>query len=81
MEKETIKEILTNVFRSVFGDSSIEVTEGLSANDVSQWDSLTHMVLITAVEKEFNITFKLKELNKMQNVGDMIELIDAKKSV
>jgi acyl carrier protein len=79
MEKENIKIILTNVFRTVFGDNSIEVRDELSAKDISQWDSLTHMVLITAVEKEFGITFKLKELNKMQKVGDMIDLISEKK--
>ncbi len=78
MEKDIITEKLAHIFKNVFNDENVAITDDLSANDVDSWDSLTHMVLINEVEKSFNITFKLKELNKMKNVGDMINIIISK---
>ncbi|MBL0181168.1 MAG: acyl carrier protein [Chitinophagaceae bacterium] len=78
MEKEEIVNKLTPVFRKVFADNSLVITEELSALDVENWDSLSHMLLIAEVENEFAIKFKLKDLNKMANVGDMIAIISSK---
>ncbi len=78
MEKIEIINRLTPVFRKVFSDNSLVVTEGLSALDVENWDSLSHMLLISEVENAFSIKFKLKDLNKMANVGDMIAIISSK---
>ncbi|HQW92962.1 MAG: acyl carrier protein [Chitinophagaceae bacterium] len=78
MEKEEIVSRLTPVFRKVFADSTLVITDQLSALDVEKWDSLSHMLLIAEVENEFTIKFKLKDLNKMANVGDMIAIIESK---
>ncbi|HMK03578.1 MAG TPA: acyl carrier protein [Ferruginibacter sp.] len=78
MEKEEIVKILTPVFRKVFGDKTLELTDQLTALDVENWDSLSHMLLIAEVENQFSIKFRLKELNKMANVGDMIAIISSK---
>ena len=75
MERDLLKEKLTEIFRRVFNDDRLEVNDRLTANDVSNWDSLSHMILIGEVEKTLGITFKLKELNKMKNVGDMMDII------
>lgn len=78
MERESIVEKLTVIFREVFANESLVITDELTANDVENWDSLSHMLLITEVENGFSIKFKLKELNKMHNVGDMIDIIFSK---
>lgn len=78
MENEVIVGKLTNIFRTVFMDEGLVLTDSMSANDVDRWDSLTHMLMVTAVEKEFGIKFKLKDLNKMKNVGDLIQTIQSK---
>ena len=78
MDKKEVVVSLTSIFRKVFSDDLLELTDKLSANDVDRWDSLSHMLLITEIEKCFSITFKLKDLNKMQNVGDMVEIIISK---
>ena len=78
MGKTEIVEKLTPVFRSVFGDISLELTDELNATDVGNWDSLSHMILIAEVENKFAIKFRLKDLNKMANVGDMIAIISSK---
>lgn len=69
---------LNNIFRQVFEDNSIEVTSTMTANDVEKWDSLSHLTMIAAVEKEFGIKFKLKELVSMKNVGDLMMAIASK---
>jgi acyl carrier protein len=78
MERTEILDKLTVIFRSVFNDPSINLTNEVTANDVENWDSLTHMLLITEIENTLSIKFRLKELNKMRNVGDMIEIISTK---
>ncbi|MEP7254688.1 MAG: acyl carrier protein [Ferruginibacter sp.] len=78
MEKDEIVNKLTPIFRKIFGDNSLELTDKLSANDVKNWDSLSHMLLIGEVESKFSIKFRLKDLNKMENVGDMIAIISSK---
>ncbi len=72
---------LNKLFRQVFEDSSIQVTPEMTANDVERWDSLSHLTMIAAVEKEFGIKFKLKELVSMKNVGDLITAILSKTAV
>lgn len=75
MERKILVEKLTVIFRRVFNNDSLLVTDELTANDVANWDSLSHMILIDEVEKSLGITFKLKELNKMKNVGNMMDII------
>jgi acyl carrier protein len=78
MEKIEITGKLTTVFRKVFNNYSLVLTNELSAKDVDGWNSLSHMILITEIENVFAIRFKLKDLYKMKNVGDMIEIIMSK---
>ena len=78
MEKNEILEKLQLVFREVFGKESLIISEDMSANDIDEWNSLNHMIIVSEVEKVFSIRFKLKDLNKMRNIGDMIEVIMSK---
>ena len=66
---------LNGVFRQVFGDTSLTVTRDTTANDIDDWDSITHMILISAVEQKFGVKFALGELPTLQNVGDMADTI------
>jgi acyl carrier protein len=81
MEYTELIEKLTELFRKVFNNDSLLLKNELTANDVDQWNSLSHMILIAEIEKAFSIQFKLKELNKMRNVGDLINMISLKLSV
>ena len=78
MEKFEIIGKLTSVFRTVFTNNTLVLTNELSAKDVDGWNSLSHMMLISEIEDVFAIKFKLKDLNKMKNVGDIIEIIMSK---
>lgn len=78
MGKTEIKEKLTNVFHNTFDNSDLVLEDSLTASDVDNWDSLTHMILISEIEKQFGIKFKLKELNKMNDVGSLIDIVESK---
>lgn len=81
MTKQEVIIKLTEIFRVVFNNNSLVLSEELTANDVDKWDSLSHMILISEIENTFSIQFKLKDLNKMKNVGDMINLILTKLTI
>ena len=72
------EQVLQEVFRDVFDDDEIVITDETTADDIDAWDSLTHVQLIVAVEEKFNIKFSTVEVMKMKNVGEFIKLIDRK---
>ena len=59
----------------VYEDDNIVVTETTSAADIEDWDSLTHITLISSVEEEFDIKFSMKDVIGMKNVGEMVDII------
>jgi len=75
MTEAEIKQKLTAIFRSVFDNDSIEISEATTAKDIEGWDSLTHVNLIVAVEKGFKISFTTKEVMALQTAGDLMRLI------
>lgn len=78
MSEKKVFDELQNIFRDVFDDKSIELTRDTDADSIEDWDSLSHIRLIAAIEKCFNIKFSFRELQNMDNVGDMIDIIDSK---
>lgn len=78
MSKELIIEKLTRVFREVFNNDQITLSNEMTAQDVGSWDSLSHMLMIEKVENTFGLKFKLREINKLKNVGVLIDLIENK---
>ena len=75
MNNNEIIKRLTEVFRDIFDDDSIVITEKTTANDIDDWDSIEHINLIGAVEDEFGMRFKMREVSGMKNVGEMIDII------
>ena len=73
---------LQQIFRKVFGDSSIELRDDMTAPDIDGWDSLAHINLIIAVEREFKIKFATAEISKTkdpdQNIGTLLRTIEGK---
>ncbi len=78
MERKKIIEKIRVILIAVLKHEDFEMKEELSAADVDGWDSLSHMIIITEIEKEFNVRFKLKELNKLNNLHSLIDLIESK---
>jgi acyl carrier protein len=75
-----IEGYLAKTMRRIFKDDSLEITRDLTAEAVRSWDSLSHVQLILEIEKEFSIRFRTAEIGKLQNVGDLIDTIYAKRA-
>lgn len=69
MNREELYERLNAVFQDVFDDEMITVNDCTTADDIEDWDSLEHINLIVAVEKEFHMKFSMGEINQFKNVG------------
>lgn len=75
MTREEVFKKLNEVFRDVFDDDSITVTDATTANDIEEWDSLEHINLLAAIEQEFGMKFSMGQVVSMKNVGEMADII------
>jgi acyl carrier protein len=78
MTTEEIEKRLTEVFRDVLDRDSVVLSRETTAADIEEWDSLAHISLLVAIEKEFSINLNLTEVEQLRNVGDMFDLIRLK---
>ena len=75
MTREEVYERLNAVFQDVFDDPDLQVNDETTAADVVGWDSLIHITLIDSVEEEFDVSFDMKTIVKLKNVGEMVDVI------
>ncbi len=73
-----IREELQGIFRDVFFDDELIISDEMTADDVEDWDSLSHMELIGAIEKKFKIKFTTEEIVGAKNVGEFVSYIEKK---
>jgi acyl carrier protein len=78
MESNEILSEINSIFKKVFENDSIVITPETSAVDIAEWDSLSHTIMISEVEKHFNTRFKFKEVIAFKNVGDMVNTLKTK---
>lgn len=78
MSREEVFVKLNEVFRDVFDDESITVTDATTAKDIDDWDSLEHINLLAAIEQEFGMKFNMGQVVSMKNVGEMADIIISK---
>lgn len=78
MDKLEILKSVQDIFQDILDIEDIELTEETTAEDIEEWDSLSHIQLVVAIEKKFGIKFTSKEIMSWQNVGNMIECIAGK---
>ena len=78
MNIEDILIQVNKVFIDTLDNDQVIITETTTANDVEEWDSLTHIQLVVAIEKHFKIRFTSKEIQSWNNVGEMLACIQEK---
>ncbi|RBP17760.1 acyl carrier protein [Roseiarcus fermentans] len=71
-----IREIMADVFDMDVDD--VVVTPDTTADDIEEWDSLSHIRLIVAVERRFKVKFTNAEIERLRRVGDLVALVEAK---
>lgn len=78
MDRTQITQRLTEIMEDVFDEDDIEYQDDLTAADIEEWDSLSNIRFMVAVEKEFGLRFSNSEIEGLENVGQMVNLIEAK---
>ena len=78
MDREIIMEKIQDIFRDVFDDEELIVADSTSSDDIEEWDSLSHIPLVVAVEKALGLKLTPKEILSWEDVGEMADAIHAK---
>lgn len=78
MTEAEIYDRMTGIFRDVFDEDELLLTPQMTAGDVEDWDSLSHIRLILSLEQEFGVRFSTVELGTLKTVGDLARLIGTK---
>lgn len=78
MKTPSILERMTEVFRDVLDNETVTLARETTADDIEEWDSLSHITIIVAIEKEFNVKFNLADIKQLRNIGEFENLIALK---
>jgi acyl carrier protein len=78
MERNEILKRVEVIFREELELDDLVLTDETTADDVEEWDSLSHVQLVAALEEAFGIEFKSREILSWENIGDLIDSIEKK---
>jgi acyl carrier protein len=75
MTREEVFNGVQDIFRDIFDEDDMVIENATSSDEIEEWDSLNHINLVSAIEKEFKIKFALGELMTLKDVGAMVDLM------
>lgn len=78
MNKAAIYEKMTGVLRQVLDNDAIEAGPEMSANDVEDWDSFSHIRIVLGIEEAFGVRFATPEIAQFENLGQLADLVAEK---
>ncbi len=80
MSEQQIYAGLTDIFREVFSNHTLELAAGTSSRGIEGWDSFAQINIIVADEARFGVRFRSSEAQDLKNVGDLVRLIQLKRA-
>lgn len=75
MDREAILKNVEEICKDIFDLEDLKINTTTGPSDISQWDSLNHLNLISSIEEDFSIKFNFEEISSIKNIGDIINLI------
>jgi acyl carrier protein len=81
MTKEHSLSSVQEIFKTVFKNKDLNINYSTSMKDIDDWDSLTHVIIIDSVEKQFNFKFELRDMLTIETVDDICNKIVEKSKV
>ena len=78
MDRNEIKNQINAIFIDILDNTDIVLTDDTTASEIEEWDSLTHIQIVVAIEKHFKIRFTSKEIQSWENIGAMINSVSEK---
>lgn len=71
-----IRNKLESIFKELFADENLQLSDETSPDDIPEWDSLTQVLLVEEVEKTFNIKIAMDDVFKIKTFGDFVQIIE-----
>ena len=78
MDRKSIFDKIQDIFREIFADENLKISDKMTANDIESWDSIMHINLMEAIQDEFHILFDFDEIAEMMEVNDIIDAVGNK---
>ena len=78
MENGEILNDVQEIFREVFENPALAITLTTAPADIHEWDSLTHVLLLSKIEKKFAVKFSLDDMLSFENIGDICKSVSSK---
>ena len=78
MNKELIFKRVQDIFRDIFDEDTLIISDNTSPEDIEDWDSLNHILLLSAIQEEFNIEIGLEEMQLVNDVSTLLNIIKNK---
>jgi acyl carrier protein len=75
MTREEVFDGVQDIFRDIFDEDDMVIENTTNSDEIEDWDSLNHINLVSAIEKEFKIKFALGELMTLKDVGALIDMV------
>ena len=75
MNRTELLDQFQTICRDVFEDDSLMLTEEASAKDIESWDSLSHLMLVNALQDHFHVTLSLDEIMNSACIGDLMDAV------
>ena len=75
MIREEVFNDVQDIFRDIFDEEGMVIEKSTNSETIEDWDSLNHINIVSAIEKEFKIKFTLGELTTLKDVGDIVDLM------
>ncbi|MBF0456640.1 MAG: acyl carrier protein [Nitrospirae bacterium] len=72
------KERLEQIFRDVFDDDGLNISDEMIIADIERWDSFMHVQLVIAIEEAFGVKFEIAEAVKFKDIGDIRRMLEEK---
>jgi acyl carrier protein len=75
MNQNEVFNKVVEVCKDVFENDELDLNEASCAANVDEWDSLTHLGVISDLEEEFDISFSLDEVTNVKNLGELVRVV------
>lgn len=75
MTREEILAQLQDIFRDIFDDATLVISEDTDPDTVDDWDSLAQISLIASIQDEYGIELAIEDAEKLHSVGDMVDVV------
>lgn len=75
MDRNEVLVKLTEICEDVFEIDNLTLTFETTAEDIEEWDSLSHLSLLNEVESEYGFKFTMAEIQALKNIGDLVDTV------